>query len=407
MLFARSKGGLFLVDILLRHRSNEEMRTYVTKPYLPPLKEFLPYLENIWESRVLSNGGPFHTQFEQELCAFLKVKQVSLFSNGTMALQVALKALDIENAEVITTPYSFVATSSTVSWGGNTPVFVDIDPQTTNICPEKIEAAITEKTKAILAVHCYGIPCNNNKISAIAKKYDLKLIYDAAHAFGVEDPNGSILNYGDLSILSFHATKAFNTFEGGAIVCHTNEMKSKIDRLKNFGFTSETVIEEVGINAKMAEFNAALGVLQLKHYKTSIEMREKVDQQYRRELDDIVGIDCLVNSSAVVKNYNYFPILVNDNYVISRDELCQQLKNHNIYARRYFYPLISDFAAYKQLPSANTNQLPIAKDIAARVICLPIYPEIPSELISTICNIIKNQKGLHCYKPSLKNLESF
>lgn len=383
------------------------MRTYVTKPYLPPLDEFLPYLKNIWESRILSNGGPFHAQFEEELCAFLKVKQISLFSNGTMALQVAFKALEIENAEVITTPYSFVATSSILLWGGNTPVFVDIEPHSTNINPEKIEEAITPKTKAILAVHCYGIPCNNEKLSAIARKYNLKLIYDAAHAFGVETKKESILNYGDLSILSFHATKAFNTFEGGAIVCQNQEMKQKIDRLKNFGFINETTIEEVGINAKMAEFNAALGVLQLKHFKDSIKMRERVDQQYRAHLNGVVGIECLENSVATVKNYNYFPILVKDNYSISRDQLCNELLKKNILARRYFYPLISDFTAYKHLPTANPNQLPVASDIASRVICLPIFPDISPEMIDNICEIIKKQGDKNCYNHPPKSLESF
>jgi dTDP-4-amino-4,6-dideoxygalactose transaminase len=369
------------------------MPTYVTKPYLPPLEEFLPYLEKIWETRILSNSGPFHVELEHELCKFLKVKHISLFGNGTLALLVAFRALDLHDAEVITTPYSFVATSSSLIWSGNTPVFVDIDADSTNIDPKQIEKFITPKTKAILAVHCYGNPCATEQIEAIAKKHHLKVIYDAAHAFGIETESGSILNHGDLSILSFHATKSFNTFEGGAIVCHTPEMKVKIDRLKNFGFASEVRVEEIGINTKMTEFNAALGLLQLKHYHQTVTMRSAVDQLYRAKLANTNGIVCLENSTATAKNYNYFPILVKDSYGLTRDQLYDLLKENDIYARRYFYPLISNFPIYKDLPSSSSVLLPIANKLAEQVLCLPIFPDLPLEIVEGICAVIQS-KGL-------------
>ena len=368
------------------------MPTYVTRPFLPPLSELLPYLEKMWESRILSNGGPFHTQFERELCETLKVKQISLFGNGTLALLVAFRALGLQDAEVITTPYSFVATSSTLLWSNNTPVFVDIEPDSPNIDPIKIEKAITKKTKAILAVHCYGHPCNTEKINEIAQNHGLKVIYDAAHAFGIDTVLGSVLNQGDLSILSFHATKAFNTFEGGAIICHSPEMKERIDRLKNFGFAGEVRVEEVGINAKMTEFNAALGLVQLKHYSRTNEMRAKIDQLYRLKLGGIVGIECLENKSAEIKNYSYFPILVRDSYALDRDALYELLKTKEVYSRRYFYPLISDFPIYCDLPSANSKNLFYATKIAQQVLCLPIFPELSLKIVEEICELIKSPK---------------
>ncbi len=368
------------------------MPTYVTRPFLPPLEEFLPYLEKIWEHRILSNGGPFHSQLESELCATLTVKHISLFGNGTLALLVAFRALELQDAEIITTPYSFVATSSTLLWSGNTPVFVDIEPDSTNIDPLKIEKAITKKTKAILAVHCYGHPCNTAKIEAIAQAHGLKVIYDAAHAFGVETPSGSILNQGDLSILSFHATKAFNTFEGGAIVCHSAEMKERIDRLKNFGFDGEISVKDIGINAKMSEFNAALGLLQLKYFNQTNLMRGRIDQLYRANLKGIAGIECLENRSAEIKNYSYFPILVMDNYALIRDELYDLLKTKEIYARRYFYPLISDFPIYCDLPTAGSTRLPTATKISQQVLCLPIFPEMPLKKVEEICGILKSAR---------------
>lgn len=367
------------------------MTTYVTKPFLPPLEEFIPYLEQIWNSRILSNNGPFHVQLEKELCSALKIKQISLFANGTLALLTAIRVLGIENSEIITTPYSFVATSSTIIWSGNTPVFVDIERGSTKIDPHKIEQAITPKTKAILAVHCYGHPCDTAKIAAIAKKHNLKVIYDAAHAFAVETKDGSVLNHGDLSILSFHATKSFNTFEGGAIVCHTPEMKLKIDRMKNFGFAGETSVESVGINSKMSEFNAALGLLQLKYFYQNTEKRKSIDQLYRLRLSGVEGIECLNDTVATEKNYNYFPILVKDDYPLTRDQLYDALKENNIFARRYFYPLISEFTDYSKFPSASASNLPVATEISGQILCLPIFAELPVKTILNICSIIRSQ----------------
>lgn len=369
------------------------MTTYVTRPFLPPLEEFLPYLEQIWGSRVLSNCGPYHAQFEAELCQALKVEQVSLFANGTLALQIALQALDIQDAEVITSPYSFVATAASIVWSSNTPIFVDIEPSSMNIDPSKIEQAITAKTKAILAVHCYGHPCRVQEIAAIAERHHLKVIYDAAHAFGVETAEGSILRRGDLSVLSFHATKAFNTFEGGAIVCHDPEIKARIDRLKNFGFAGEIQVAEMGINAKMSEFNAAIGLLQLKYFDHVTHMRGIVDQLYRELLRDIPGIQCVEDTGAKKKNFNYFPILVQRDYPLTRDELYETLKAHDIYCRRYFYPLITDFPSYGRFLSATAPGLPVATLKAQQVLCLPIYPELSEETIRDVCKLIK--QGAH------------
>lgn len=368
------------------------MPTFVTKPFLPPLTEFQPYLEKIWDRRILSNGGPFHIQLEEQLCEALKVKHISLFTNATIALLVAFRALDLKDAEIITTPYSFIATSSTLLWSGHTPVFVDIEPDSTNIDPSKIEKAITKKTKAILAVHCYGHPCKTDLIKEIAVRYGLKVIYDAAHAFGIETSSGSLLNQGDLSILSFHATKVFNTFEGGAIVCDSPEMKTKIDRLKNFGIVDELNIENVGINAKMSEFNSALGLLQLKYYKSAVAARSKVDQAYRLNLEGVRGIDCLKNKLAQLQNFSYFPILVNSDYSLSRDQLYDFLKSHDIFTRRYFYPLISEFPIYKDLPSSNSKNLPIASIITQQILCLPIYPELELSTVNKICELIISKK---------------
>jgi dTDP-4-amino-4,6-dideoxygalactose transaminase len=366
-----------------------KMTIYVTRPFLPPLEDFLPDLEKIWGNRILSNCGPYHVQFEDALCDALKINHISLFSNGTFALLVAIRALGLKDAEIITTPYSFVATSSTIVWSGNIPVFVDIDPTSTNIDPANVEKAITSKTKAILAVHCYGHPCQTEQIAAIAQKHNLKVIYDAAHAFGIETGAGSVLNDGDLSIISFHATKAFNTFEGGAIICNSPEMKTKIDRLKNFGFVSETQVEDIGINAKMSEFNAALGLLQLKHFDKTTEMRGRVDQHYRALLGNIHGIECIQNTGATRKNYNYFPILVKQPYALTRDELYDAFKANDIHARRYFYPLITNFSNYNHFASSNPAHLPVATTIAQQILCLPIYPELPLTTVEDICKIIQ------------------
>lgn len=366
------------------------MSTYVTKPFLPPLEEFMPYLDQIWESRILSNGGEFHQLFEKRLCQSLGVNHISLLNNGTMALLLALKSLEIENADVITTPYSFVATSNSLLWTNNTPVFADIEKNSPNIDPVKIEPLITEKTKAILAVHCYGFPCRTHSLQKLASRYGLKIIYDAAHAFGVNTKTGSLLNEGDLSILSFHATKVFNTFEGGAIVCHNSELKSKIDRLKNFGYMDELHIAESGINAKMNEVSAAMGLLQLQYFDSVLQKRSIIDKFYRKNLDSVTGITCLENPLAHRSNFAYFPILVEDSFSMSRDLLHEKLKSHGVYARRYFFPLISDFIPYRHLPSAQKDHLPYATKMAQKVLCLPIFPEMPLETAQIIVDTIQS-----------------
>ena len=351
---------------------------YVTQPALPPLAEFIPYLEEIWDSKILTNTGPFHKRLEEDLCKTLGVKYISLFTNGTIALLTALQALRI-TGEVITTPYSFVATSHSLLWNGIRPVFVDIDPITLNIDPTRIEAAITPQTSAILAVHCYGHPCDVAAIQKIADNYNLRVIYDAAHAFGVQIQGGSVLNSGDLAVLSFHATKVFNTFEGGAIICHDAKTKVRIDHLKNFGFVDEVTVVAPGINGKMSEFNAALGVLQLKHIDGALTRRKEIDTTYRKLLADVKGIHCVHATGERVANYAYFPVLVQPDYPCTRDALFQKLRDANIYARRYFYPLISEFPMYRSLPSARADNLANASSIAEKVICLPIHPSLTDE----------------------------
>lgn len=348
---------------------------YVTQPYLPPLEEFTPYLEKIWANKILTNGGPFHQQLEQALCEYLGVKHLALFTNGTIALVTALQALRI-TGEVITTPYSFVATAHSLLWNGIKPVFVDVDPNTLNLDPAKIEAAITPQTTAIMPVHCYGHPCDTAAIQKIADNYNLRVIYDAAHAFGVKDEGGSVLRHGDLSVLSFHATKVFNTFEGGAIVCPDAKTKLRIDQLKNFGFVDEVTVVAPGINGKMSEINAAFGMLQLNHIDTALARRKEIDATYREQLKDVKGIRCLQDAGEEVANYSYFPILVEADYPLSRDDLYQKLKDHGIFGRRYFYPLITDFPMYRGLPSAHRDNLPVATAAAQKVICLPIYPAL-------------------------------
>lgn len=360
---------------------------YVTQPLLPPLEEFVPYLEQIWESKWLTNSGPFHQQLEQELCDYLGVKHLALFTNGTLALVTALQALRI-TGEVITTPYSFVATAHSLLWNGIKPVFVDIDPNTLNLDPDQIEAAITPQTTAIMPVHCYGHPCDVDRIQKIADNYGLKVIYDAAHAFGVQCHDGSVLNHGDLSVLSFHATKVFNTFEGGAIVCHDAKTKQRIDHLKNFGFEDEVTVIAPGINGKMSEINAAFGLLQLKGIDEALQKRKAIDTRYREALAEIKGIHCLSDAGEKVANYAYFPILVQPDYPLSRDALYQKLQDNGIRARRYFYPLISDFPMYRGMPSAAHANLPVAKKVAEQVICLPIYPALSNEQADYIVEFI-------------------
>ena len=409
---------------------------YVTQPFLPPLEEFIPYLKDIWDSKWLTNMGKYHQQFEKELAEYLGAKYVCLFANGTLALMTALQALRI-TGEVITTPFSFVATTHALHWNGITPVFCDIEPEYCNIDPDKIESLITPKTTAILPVHVYGNPCQVDKIQKIADTYGLKVIYDACHAFGVKVNNTffknqkagssakskpiptsssssadrfkgtvssplmgqatthissplmgeekgeggknytSILNFGDLSVLSFHATKVFTTFEGGAIICHDEKMKKRIDFLKNFGFADEVTVVAPGINAKMNEFQAALGLLQLKYIDKAIEKRKKIAELYRVKLSGIKGIRFLNDIPGVKHNYAYFPIFIDEKeYGKSRDEVYEELTKYNIYTRRYFYPLISQFPTYRNLESAATKKLPVASEIAKMVLCLPMYTEL-------------------------------
>lgn len=369
----------------------KKKNTYVTQPSLPPLREFIPYLQKIWDKKVLTNGGPFHEQLEKELCKYLGVKHISLFANGTIALVTALKALDIAG-EVITTPYSFVATTNSLIWSGATPVFVDIDPSTLNLDPKKIEAAINPQTSAIMPVHCYGHPCDVDAIEKISDKYNLKVIYDAAHAFGVKCDCGSVLNHGNLSVLSFHATKVFNTFEGGAVICADIETKYRIDRLKNFGFDTnapEVEVVSCGLNGKMSEFNAALGLVQLQHIDQVFAKRKEIDTLYRELLKAVKGIHCIEIKEAS-PNYAYFPILVQSDYPLKRNDLYQKLLNHGIYTRRYFYPLISQLSIYRDLPSARNDNLLVATLVAEQVLCLPIYPDLDLNIVIQISNIICN-----------------
>jgi dTDP-4-amino-4,6-dideoxygalactose transaminase len=362
---------------------------FVTKPNLPSLEEFIPYLEDIWSSGTLTNCGPMHQRLEEELAGFLGVPNVCLFNNATNALMVALRALDIAG-EVITTPYSFIATSHSILWNGNQPIFVDIDPNTLNMDPSKIEEAITEKTSAIMPVHCYGTPCDVDAIEAIAKKHGLKVIYDAAHAFAVDCHCGSVLNHGDLSVLSFHATKVFNTFEGGAIICKDAAVKKRIDLLKNFGIQDEVTVCDVGMNGKMSEVNAAFGLLQLKTIRDSIEKRKYIAQLYKLELAGIAGIRYLQSDVQAKLNYGYFPVLVGDDYPLGRDALYELLKQNGIFARRYFYPLLSDFPMYSQLPSASRTNLPVAANAANSVLCLPIYSSLSESDALRVSGLIRS-----------------
>ena len=360
----------------------------VTKPFLPPLEEFTPYLEQIWKNEQLTNGGPFHKEFEKALAEHLGVKHISLFTNATLALVTALQALNIAG-EVITTPYSFVATTHSLWWNNIKPVFVDIEPDSFNIDPEKIEAAITPRTTAILPVHVYGNPCNVNRIEEIANTYGLKVIYDACHTFGVTINNQPVLNFGDLSVISFHATKVFTTFEGGAIISHNDEMKKRIDFLKNFGFAGETTVIAPGINAKMNEVQAAMGLLQLKYIDENIEKRRQITLRYREKLRSIQGIRFLDDFPKIKHCYSYFPIFVDGKkYGVDRDTIYKKLQQHKIFCRRYFYPLISQFPTYRGLESARSDRLRVAEQITLQVICLPLYPELENNTIDYICNLL-------------------
>ena len=365
---------------------------YVTRPSLPPLEEFVKSLEDIWERRWLTNMGKYHQDFEAALCGYLGVRHISLFANGTLALMTALQVLRI-TGEVITTPFSFVATTHALNWNGIKPVFCDIEPEYYNLNPEKIEAAITPKTTAILPVHVYGNPCDVNKIAEIADVYGLKVIYDACHAFGVTLSGNSVLNYGDLSVLSFHATKVFTTFEGGAIVCHDEKTKKRIDYLKNFGFAGETTVVGPGINAKMSEFQSAFGLVQLKYIDREIEKRKKIAELYRNNLGDIKGVKVLHDIDDVRHNYQYFPILIDGKeFGRSRDQVYEELKRHDIYSRRYFYPLISQFPTYKGLESSNPNNLPFSEEVTKKVLCLPMYADLAIDNVEVIISILKKMQ---------------
>lgn len=360
-------------------------KIYVTQPNLPELKKLYPYLEEIWNNKILTNNGPFHQRFEKELAKYLEADHVNLFTNATLALVVGLQALRI-TGEVITTPFSFVATTHSLKWNGITPVFCDIEEKTLNIDPDKIEALITPKTTAIMPVHVYGFPCNTEKIQAVADKYGLKVIYDAAHAFGVKEKNKNLLLEGDMSILSFHGTKLFTTFEGGAIITKDEQLKKRIDFLKNFGFADEITVIAPGINGKMSEFQSAIGLLSLEIVEEEIRNRKKVTELYRKLLKNIKGVKFFDDIPNVESNYAYFPILIDEKeFGVSREHVYNELKKQDIFVRRYFYPLISNFPSYKGLKSASVENLPVANRIAEQVLCLPIYGSIEIEKIDFIC----------------------
>lgn len=364
----------------------------VTSPLLPNLEEFQEMLKDIWNRKWLTNNGTYHQQLEKALADYLKVPYVCLFTNGTLPLLCALQALRI-TGEVITTPYSFVATTHTLWWNNIKPVFVDIDPTTCNIDPDKIEAAITPQTTAIMPVHVYGKPCDTERIQEIADKYGLKVIYDAAHAFGVEVNGKSILEAGDISTLSFHATKVYNTIEGGALVCHDEKTKQRIDYLKNFGFADEITVIGPGINGKMDEIRSAYGLLNLKQVDNAIAARQQVAKTYREALRNVEGISFMDDMPGVRHNYSYFPIFIDkEKYGMTRDELYFKMKEQGIWGRRYFYPLISEFSTYRSIKSSNPNNLSIAHKIANSIICLPIYHNLKMIDIQKIINLIKYNK---------------
>jgi len=365
----------------------DEKQITVTSPLLPSLEEFNELLKEIWNSKWITNNGQFHQRLEKELAAYLKVPYISLFTNGTLPLITALQALRI-TGEVITTPYSFVATTHSLWWNGIKPVFVDVDPSNCGLDPEKIEAAITPKTTAIMPVHCYGKPCDTKAIQEIADKYGLKVIYDAAHAFGVEINGESILNAGDMSTLSFHATKVYNTIEGGAMVMHDEQTKKRIDYLKNFGFAGETTVVAPGINSKMDEMRAAYGILNLRQVDAAIAARQKVANAYRAALRDVEGISFFDDMPGVRHNYSYFPIFINaEKFGRTRDELYFEMKEANVLGRRYFYPLISEFSTYRGLPSATRENLPNAYKLADTVLCLPMHHDLTD---SDIARVLKH-----------------
>lgn len=367
---------------------NDEKLITVTSPLLPDLKEFEKYLEDIWNRKWLTNNGHYHQELEKALAEYLGVSYLSLFTNGTLPLITALQALRI-TGEVITTPYSFTATTHSIWWNNLKPVFVDVEEATGNIDPEKIEAAITPQTTAIMPVHVYGTPCNTKRIQEIADIYGLKVIYDAAHAFGVNVDGKSILEAGDMSTLSFHATKVYNTVEGGALICHDAATKKRIDYLKNFGFAGETTVVAPGINSKMDEIRSAYGLLNLKQVDGAIERRKHVAEMYKAALKDVPGIRYLNDIEGVRHNYSYFPIFITEKeYGMSRDVLYAKLKENNILGRRYFYPLISNFPVYRGLDSARPENLPVATKLAEQVLCLPMYADLSDADAERILKVV-------------------
>lgn len=369
-------------------------KLFVTRPNLPDLEEVIPYLEKIWESKILTNNGPFHKAFEQQLANYLGVTHISLITNGTLALIISLQALHIAG-EVITTPFSFVATTHALEWNNIAPVFCDIEETTLNINPNNIESLITPKTSAILPVHVYGRPCDIDKIQDIANKYGLRVIYDAAHAFGVKKDERTILDAGDTSILSFHGTKLFTTFEGGAIICKDENLKQRIDYLKNFGFADEVTVIASGINAKMNEFQSVIGLLSLKIVDEEIARRREVAQLYCSFLRNTPGIRIPQEIEGVENNYAYFPIIIEEQlFGASREEAYSILKQHNIFTRRYFYPLISNFLPYRNLPSASKENLPVANKISEQILCLPMYGALKIEEVERICTTLLSLRKL-------------
>ena len=359
----------------------------VARPDLPPLEEFLPLLREIWASHRLTNNGPFHARFEQALAEYLGVPQVSLFANATLGLLIAQLALGLRG-EVITTPFSFVATAHSLLWNRLRPVFVDIDPVTLCLDPQRVEEAITPATSAILPVHVYGTPCDTLRMAEIARRHGLKLLYDAAHAFGVDDGGGSLLRHGDAAVVSFHATKVFNTFEGGAVICHDAALKQQIDYMKNFGFAGEVSVVATGINAKMNEFQAALGLLQLRRVDASLARRAAVAERYRLRLAGVQGLNCPPLPTVLSHNHSYFPVRVDEAFRVDRDSLYEHLKRHGVLARRYFFPLITDFPMYREHAPDARRQLPVAYRVASEVLCLPIYAGLPLEQVDRIAELI-------------------
>ncbi len=367
----------------------QDDKILVTSPLLPNLDELNEMLKDIWSRKWITNAGHYHQLLEAELAKYLGVEYLSLFTNGTLPLITALQALGLTKGEVMTTPYSFVATSHSIWWNGLKPVFVDIEEETCGMDPAKIEAAITPNTVAIMPVHCYGKPCKTEQIDAIAKKHGLKVIYDAAHAFGVNVNGASILKAGDISTLSFHATKVYNTIEGGALICHSKEMKEKIDHLKNFGFEDEVTVVAPGINGKMDELRAAYGLLNLKQVDAAIEARQKVANHYRKALREVKGIRFFDDMPGVRHNYSYFPIFIDEvQYGMSRDTLYEKLKANNIYGRRYFYPLITAFDPYQDYPSAKPENLPVANKVAEQVLCLPMHHALTEDNVKRIIDCL-------------------